>query len=259
MSAASPGVIAVFLANQHYPTREAYLDALADAMSTEYEAIHRAGSAPGRLSRPRDEPAHPVRRPDDVRVPQAGRDADRGAEPRARQHPRRCGRLHLCWGNYEGPHHRDIAMNEIADMVLKAKPAGHFVRGIESPPRARVAKSGRTSSCPRTRCSYPVCSIHRRTSSSIPSGGGAHRAIRECGRTRECDRGNRLRFLDLRGIHRSRTEDHMGKAEDDGGRRADRIARAMEEDHPYGARAKERARRIAKPANRRQAESDELP
>ena len=125
VSAASPGVISVFLANHHYPTREAYLGALADAMRTEYEAIHRAGfllqvDCPDLAMNRHIQFA-------DLTTAEFRKQAAMQIE--ALNHslanvPADGVRLHLCWGNYEGPHHRDIAMREIADIVLKAKPAG---------------------------------------------------------------------------------------------------------------------------------------
>jgi 5-methyltetrahydropteroyltriglutamate--homocysteine methyltransferase len=125
MSAASPGVISVFLANQHYATREAYLGALADAMRTEYEAIHRAGfllqvDCPDLAMNRHIQFA-------DLTTKEFRKQAAMQIE--ALNHalaniPADAVRLHLCWGNYEGPHHRDIAMRDIADVVLKAKPAG---------------------------------------------------------------------------------------------------------------------------------------
>lgn len=125
MSAASPGVIAVFLANTHYPRREAYLAALADAMKTEYEAIHRAGfllqvDCPDLAMNRHIQFA-------DLKTSQFRKQAALQVE--ALNHalaniPAEAVRLHLCWGNYEGPHHRDIAFKDIVDIVLKAKPAG---------------------------------------------------------------------------------------------------------------------------------------
>jgi len=125
MSAASPGVISVFLANQHYATREAYLGALADAMKTEYEAIHRAG-----FLLQLDCPDLAMNRHiqfADLTTAQFRKQA--AAQVEALNHalaniPADAVRMHLCWGNYEGPHHRDIAMRDIVDIVLKAKPAG---------------------------------------------------------------------------------------------------------------------------------------
>ena len=125
MSAASPGVIAVFLANTHYPKREAYLAALADAMRTEYEAIHRAGfllqvDCPDLAMNRHIQFA-------DLKTSEFRKQAALQVE--ALNHalaniPADAVRLHLCWGNYEGPHHRDVPFKDIVDIVLKAKPAG---------------------------------------------------------------------------------------------------------------------------------------
>ncbi len=125
MSAASPGVIAVFLANQHYKTREAYLAALADAMRTEFETIYRAGfllqvDCPDLAMNRHIQFA-------DLKTSEFRKQAAMQIE--ALNHalaniPAEAVRLHLCWGNYEGPHHRDVAMKDIIDVVLKAKPVG---------------------------------------------------------------------------------------------------------------------------------------
>lgn len=125
MSAASPGVISVFLPNQHYGSHEAYLAALADAMKTEYDAIYRAG-----LLLQIDCPDLAMNRHiqfADRKTSEFRKSAAMHVE--ALNHaladvPAEAARLHLCWGNYEGPHHRDVPLNEIVDIVLKAKPAG---------------------------------------------------------------------------------------------------------------------------------------
>lgn len=124
MSAASPGVISLFLPNQHYGTHEAYLAALADAMKAEYEAIHRAGFllqvdcpdlAMGRHIQFAE-----------LSVPEFRKKAALHVE--ALNHalaaiPAEAVRLHLCWGNYEGPHHRDVELKDIIKVVTKAKAA----------------------------------------------------------------------------------------------------------------------------------------
>jgi 5-methyltetrahydropteroyltriglutamate--homocysteine methyltransferase len=126
MTAASPGVIAVFQPNQRYASTEAYLMALADAMREEYEAIWRAGfilqldcpdftglsaaETPG--VPPPDLPARVAA----VNHAVANIPADRM-------------RLHLCWGNYEGPHHTDVPLRDILDQVLQAKPMGLSFEG----------------------------------------------------------------------------------------------------------------------------------
>ena len=109
LSAASPGVIAVFLQNQHYPSHEEYVFALADAMKVEYDEIHRAGivlqldcpdlaMSGHMLSESLDDFRARAR----VNV-EAIAHATRDIPPDAM-------RMHLCWGNYEGPHHHDVAL-----------------------------------------------------------------------------------------------------------------------------------------------------
>jgi 5-methyltetrahydropteroyltriglutamate--homocysteine methyltransferase len=124
MNAPSPGIIALFQPNEYYPTLEEYLDAIGEAMKTEYEAIVGAGfqlqiDAPdlamGRHIMYRD-------RPDEEFVAAAARHVE--AINRAlRDLPADRVRLHVCWGNYEGPHHLDIGLEKIVDVVLGAKPA----------------------------------------------------------------------------------------------------------------------------------------
>jgi 5-methyltetrahydropteroyltriglutamate--homocysteine methyltransferase len=126
MSAASPGVIAHFLDNEYYPSEEAYLMALADAMKFEYERLHQAG-----LLLQVDCPDLAMARGQkkfanlttaqfcaaaELRMAALNR-AVAGIPPEAM-------RMHLCWGNYEGPHHLDIELKEILGIVLTARPAG---------------------------------------------------------------------------------------------------------------------------------------
>jgi 5-methyltetrahydropteroyltriglutamate--homocysteine methyltransferase len=125
MTAASPGVISLFLTNQYYPTHEAYLYALADAMREEYDAIYQAGFLL-QLDCP------------DLAIGMSG--ADEANSPLLRLHlqalnhavsdipPDRL-RLHLCWGNYEGPHHRDVPLQKIIGEVLEARPVAVSFEG----------------------------------------------------------------------------------------------------------------------------------
>jgi 5-methyltetrahydropteroyltriglutamate--homocysteine methyltransferase len=125
MTAPSPGVISIFFADRHYGDREAYLHAIGEAMRPDYEAIAAAGitlqiDCPdlamgrhvtfGRLS---DEE---FRRQASLSI-EALNHATRMIPPERM-------RIHLCWGNYEGPHHRDIELHKIIDIVLRARPAG---------------------------------------------------------------------------------------------------------------------------------------
>jgi len=122
LSAASPGVIAVFLQNQHYPSHEEYVFALADAMKVEYDEIHRAGivlqldcpdlAMSGHML---GESLDDFRARARVNV-EALAHATRDIPPDAM-------RMHLCWGNYEGPHHHDVALRDIIDIAFEARPA----------------------------------------------------------------------------------------------------------------------------------------
>jgi 5-methyltetrahydropteroyltriglutamate--homocysteine methyltransferase len=123
MTAASPGVIAHFLRNEHYPTREAYLARLVDVMKEEYDAIHRAGfllqvDCPD-LAMGRHLAFPELSNAEFVKIAEANVEALNHA---LRDIPPDRIRLHLCWGNYEGPHHRDIPLREILGVALKARP-----------------------------------------------------------------------------------------------------------------------------------------
>ena len=124
MTAASPGVIALFFANEYYPSRDAYLAAIADAMREEYEAIAAAGFvlqldcpdlAMGRHLQFADRSLTEFRREISRNV-EALNAATAGI-------PAEQLRMHLCWGNYEGPHHLDVPLADIIDIVFSARPS----------------------------------------------------------------------------------------------------------------------------------------
>ncbi|MEM9400938.1 MAG: cobalamin-independent methionine synthase II family protein [Pseudomonadota bacterium] len=121
MNAASPGVIALFQPNEHYATHEEYLFALADAMAVEYKAIVDAG-----LVLQLDSPDLGLGRhmlfkgkPDAEYVAQASLHVD-ALNHALRDIPKDRVRLHVCWGNYEGPHHHDAPMELVLPIALKA-------------------------------------------------------------------------------------------------------------------------------------------
>ena len=123
MTAASPGVIAHFLINRYFPSREAYLARLADVMKEEYEAIYQAGFllqvdcpdlAMGRHLRFPD-----LSNQEFLKIAESNIEVLNHA---LADIPADRVRMHLCWGNYEGPHHRDIPLEEIIGVVLKARP-----------------------------------------------------------------------------------------------------------------------------------------
>jgi 5-methyltetrahydropteroyltriglutamate--homocysteine methyltransferase len=124
MTAASPGVISVFLENRRYQSHQAYIGALADAMKTEYDAIHQAGFvlqldcpdlAMGRHIQAPDSSLSDWRKMIELHV--------EAINAATRDIPAEDLRMHLCWGNYEGPHNHDVPVAEIIPIVLKARPS----------------------------------------------------------------------------------------------------------------------------------------
>ncbi len=123
MNAASPGVIALFQPNEFYSSQEAYLEALAEAMRFEYEAIVEAGfilqlDSPdlglGRHMMFKDK--------DDAEYEALAHTHVEALNHATRNIPAEKMRLHVCWGNYEGPHHCDAPMEMVLPIAIKAKP-----------------------------------------------------------------------------------------------------------------------------------------
>ena len=125
MTAASPGLVSMFLGNTYYKTEEEFLWAVANAMKPEYEAIVRAGfllqlDCPDlAMTRHREFAALPV---------EAFRDYVRlhieVLNAATRDIPPERMRVHLCWGNYPGPHHRDVPLAEIIDLIVTVRARG---------------------------------------------------------------------------------------------------------------------------------------
>src|SRR6516165_687975 len=124
MSAASPGVVSLFFRNDHYPSQEAYLFAIADAMRHEYETVAGAG-----IVLQIDCPDLAMGRHIQyaaLSLPEFRKRAAMHIE--ALNHavanipPERL-RMHVCWGNYEGPYHCDVPLADIIDLVFTARPA----------------------------------------------------------------------------------------------------------------------------------------
>jgi 5-methyltetrahydropteroyltriglutamate--homocysteine methyltransferase len=125
MNAASPGVIALFQPNEHYPSQDEYLEALAEAMRPEYEAIVGAGlilqlDSPdlglGRHMMYKDRSDADYLTLIEMHVEVLNHALRNVAADRVR--------MHVCWGNYEGPHTHDVEMGVILPTLMKAKPAG---------------------------------------------------------------------------------------------------------------------------------------
>jgi 5-methyltetrahydropteroyltriglutamate--homocysteine methyltransferase len=130
MNSATPGVIALFQPNEFYSTQDDYLEAVAEGMRAEYEGIVNAG-----LILQLDSPDLGLGRhmmykdlDDDGFVKAAGRHIE-VLNHALRNIDGSKVRMHVCWGNYEGPHHCDIALRKVLPTILKAKPRALLFEG----------------------------------------------------------------------------------------------------------------------------------
>jgi len=123
MSAASPGVVSLFFRNDYYKDFETYIYAIADAMRHEYETVTQAGFvlqidcpdlAMGRHIQYAGLSLSDFRKRAQVHV--------EALNHAVANIPAELLRMHLCWGNYEGPHHRDVPLADIIDIVFMGKP-----------------------------------------------------------------------------------------------------------------------------------------
>jgi len=130
LNAASPGVVALFQPNDFYPTQDDYLEALAEGMRVEYEAIVAAGflvqiDAPdlamGRHTMYRNRSVEEFLELAAMHIEVLNH--------ALRNIPAEKARMHVCWGNYEGPHHHDIPLAQLLPVVVKAKPQALLFEG----------------------------------------------------------------------------------------------------------------------------------
>ena len=124
LTAASPGVVSLFFRNEHYPSEEAYIFAIAEAMRHEYETIASAGivlqiDCPdlgmGRHIQYASLSLAEWRKKAQLHVEALNHAVANIPPDRLR--------MHLCWGNYEGPHHCDVALADVIDIVFRARPS----------------------------------------------------------------------------------------------------------------------------------------
>jgi hypothetical protein len=214
LTAASPGVISLFFHNDHYPSHEAYLFAIADAMRHEYETVTKAG-----LVLQVDCP--------DLGMGRHIQFADLGlAEFRtmARLHvealnhalagvPAEQVRLHVCWGNYEGPHHHDVPLADIIDIVFAARATAVSFEAA-NPRHAHEWKLFERVKLPKDKVLIP--GVLDSSTNYIE-----HPAAR---RPRERHRGHGLWVRHVGGPGRRRSARGVGEAGEHGGGRASRLA-----------------------------------
>jgi 5-methyltetrahydropteroyltriglutamate--homocysteine methyltransferase len=125
MNAASPGVLTKFVPDRYYRDEDAYVDALANALKVEYEAIVKAGfvlqiDAPDLGSARHNQYQH-LSDEEFLRIAERNIAALNAATANIAPEMMR---MHLCWGNYEGPHTHDIPLAKIFDVCMRARPAG---------------------------------------------------------------------------------------------------------------------------------------
>src|SRR6185369_13273004 len=130
MNSVSPGTVAVFQPNEFYPSHEAYMQAVAEGMRAEYEEIVNSGLllqldcpdlAMGRHSRFKNLDEAGFLKNVEIQVAAINHGLANVPADRVR--------MHVCWGNYEGPHTHDIALTKILPLVLKAKPMAFLLEG----------------------------------------------------------------------------------------------------------------------------------
>ncbi len=130
LNAASPGAIGLWLGNAYYKTHEQFVSAIAEAMQAEYQAIVAAGlilqiDAPdigmGRHMQFRNLSLQEYRKEVEMHIA-ALNHATRNIAPDRM-------RMHMCWGNYDGPHHHDVEFKDLIDLVLEMRPLGLSIEG----------------------------------------------------------------------------------------------------------------------------------
>ena len=130
VNAASPGVLTKFVPDMHYGNEDAYIADLADAMAVEYEAIAEAGfilqiDAPD-FGSARHNQYQDLDEAGFLKI--AARNVDALNHATRNIAPERM-RMHVCWGNYEGPHTHDIPFASLHPVVMRARPAGLLIEG----------------------------------------------------------------------------------------------------------------------------------
>lgn len=227
MTAASTGVISVFLQNQHYPSHEEYIAALADVMKAEYDEIHRTGIV---LQLDCPDLAMTRHMQSDESLEEFRRRAKLHVEAinhATRDIPADDMRLHLCWGNYEGPHHHDMPLRDISTSSLRPSR-----RRSPSRPQTRATNTSGPSmtdvQLPEGDALIPgvldsTHQLHRAPRPHRP----ATRPLRTARRPRERDRRQRLRLRNVRQLPNHRPRDHVGQATRHGRRSNARLHGAL--------------------------------
>ena len=213
MTSPSPGQIARYLKNQYYPSDEAYLYALADVMAREYRAIVDAGfilqlDCPD-LALSRHMVFAHLSLDDFRKVITTHVEALNHA---VRDIPPERMRMHICWASTQGPHHKDVPLKDIVDIVLKGRPQAVSFPGA-NPRHGHEWKVWKDVKLPDGKIIIPgVIDFHLELRGAPGAGGGPAGAICARGRTRERHRRRRLRLRHLRRPIAGRFQDRMDEA-----------------------------------------------
>ena len=199
MNAASPGVLTKFVPDRYYQDEDAYVDALANALKEEYEAITKAGfilqiDAPDLGSARHNQYQH-LSDDEFLRIAERNIAALNHATANI---PPEAMRMHLCWGNYEGPHTHDIPLAKIFDVCMRARPAGLSFEGA-NPRHAHEWEDLRDAKIPDDKILIPgVIELDHQFCRASAADRAAHLPLRQYCRARAGDRRRRLRLCDLR-------------------------------------------------------------
>ena len=229
MTAASPGIVASAMENRHYPSTAEYVGAVAGALRTEYEAIVERGlllqiDAPDlALERHTMFATAPLTEFLDwvALVVAAINDALTTVDPSRV-------RLHVCWGNYEGPHTHDVPLDDILPLLYEARVGALGALDGQRPPRPRAPL---LRPPPAARRQGPRRRRHRHDEQLRRASGGGGRAARADRRRRRRPgthhRRHRLRFRHHRRDRRRRTVGGVGEAAGAAGRSRPRLGPAL--------------------------------
>ena len=229
MNAPSPGIIATTMLNAHYPSHQDYLDAIAREMQIEYRRVVDAG-----FILQIDAPDLAMER---VLLYQDASDAE--FAKLVEQHvaalnraldglPRDRVRLHVCWGNWEGPHNYDVAMEVILPALYRAN-VGALGLEFANPRRQHETAAVRKHRAARSHAAHPRCDrLQEQLRRASRSGRTTHRSGgRGDRRSRARRRRRRLRFRDVCRMGMGDRGCRVGQAQDPAGGRRSRLGAAM--------------------------------
>ncbi len=209
----SPGQIARYLRNQHYPSEEAYLYALAEVMAREYRAIVDAGfvlqlDCPD-LALSRHMVFAHLSLEEFRKVIMTHVEALNHA---VRDIPPERMRMHICWASTQGPHHKDVPLKDIVDIVLAGRPQAVSFPGA-NPRHGHEWKVWKDVKLPEGKIIIPgVIDFDLELRGASGAGGGPYPAICRRGRQGKCHRRRRLRLRHLRRPAAGRQQDRVDEA-----------------------------------------------